>query len=129
MADDLKFLEPGVNTFVSCNFATHFLQITRHVTIIFKESIRRYLFVFFQLLYVDVFTDITDSCVMKKARSMNHFFHSSAISVCVQLFRERLSVKVYATIPKGIVGGFEGTFLQRNLKEWYGRPRTYVCEY
>ena len=27
---------------------------------------------------------------------------------------------MHATIPKGIVGGFEGTFLQRNLKEWYG---------
>ena len=33
------------------------------------------------------------------------------------LFRERLSKKVHATIPKGIVGGFELTFLQRNLKE------------
>ena len=35
----------------------------------------------------------------------------------VQLFRERLSEKVHATIPKGIVGGFEFTVLQRNLKE------------
>ena len=34
----------------------------------------------------------------------------------VQLFRERLSEKVHATIPKGIVGGFECTVLQRNLK-------------
>ena len=25
----------------------------------------------------------------------------------IQLFRERLSVKVHATMPKGIVGGFE----------------------
>ena len=48
--------------------------------------------------------------------------------ISIQLFRERLSVKVHATNPNGIVGGFEGTFLQRNLKEWYGRPRTYVCE-
>ena len=47
----------------------------------------------------------------------------------MQLFRERLSGKVHATIPKGIVGGFEGTVLQRNLKECYERPRTYVCEY
>ena len=47
---------------------------------------------------------------------------------CIQLFRERLSEKVHATIPKGIVGGFEGTVLQRNLKESYARPRTYVCE-
>ena len=35
----------------------------------------------------------------------------------IQLFQERLSEKVYATIPKGIVGGFEFTVLQRNLKE------------
>ena len=35
----------------------------------------------------------------------------------IQLFRERLSEKVHATIPKGIVGGFEFTVLQGNLKE------------
>ena len=34
----------------------------------------------------------------------------------IQLFRERLSEKVHATIPKGIVGGFEYTILQRNEK-------------
>ena len=33
---------------------------------------------------------------------------------------ERLSEKVHETIPKGIVGGFECTVLQRNLKKWYG---------
>ena len=36
----------------------------------------------------------------------------------LQLFRERMSEKVHATILKGIVGGFESTVLQRNLKEW-----------
>ena len=36
----------------------------------------------------------------------------------VQLFRERLSEKVHATIPKGIMGGFEFTVLQRNVKEF-----------
>ena len=30
----------------------------------------------------------------------------------LQLFRERLSEKVHATIPKGIVGGFEFAVLQ-----------------
>ena len=35
----------------------------------------------------------------------------------IQLFRERLSEKVHATIPKGIVGGFKFTVLQRSLKE------------
>ena len=38
-------------------------------------------------------------------------------TVVIQLFRKRLSEKVHATIPKGIVGGFEFTVLQRNLKE------------
>ena len=42
-------------------------------------------------------------------------------------FRERLSEKVYATILKGIVGGFKFTVLQRNLREWHERPWTYVC--
>ena len=35
----------------------------------------------------------------------------------IQLFRERLSEKVHATIPEGIVGGFE---------KWHERPWTYV---
>ena len=39
------------------------------------------------------------------------------IKISIQLFRERLSEKVHATIPKGIVGGFGFTVLQRNLKE------------
>ena len=46
----------------------------------------------------------------------------------IQLFRKRLSEKVHATNPKGIVGGFELTVFQRNLKEWQERPWTYVCE-
>ena len=35
----------------------------------------------------------------------------------IQLFRERLSGKVQATILKGILGGFEFSCFQRNLKE------------
>ena len=47
----------------------------------------------------------------------------------IQLFRERLSGKVHATIPKGIVGGFVFTqVLQGNLKGLQERPWTYVCE-
>ena len=37
----------------------------------------------------------------------------------IQLFRERLSEKVHATMPKGIVSGFDFTVLQRNLREWH----------
>ena len=43
-------------------------------------------------------------------------------NICIQVFQERLSEKVHATIPKGIVGGFEFNVLQRNLKEWHERP-------
>ena len=38
-----------------------------------------------------------------------------------------MSEKVHATISKGIVGGFEFTVLQRNLREWEERPWIYVC--
>ena len=50
------------------------------------------------------------------------------IGVDIQLFWERLSEKVHATILKGIVGDFKCTVFQRNLKESYGRPLIYVCE-
>ena len=48
----------------------------------------------------------------------------------IQLFRESLSEKVHATIPKGIVvGGFEFTVLSRNFERMAReRPWTYVCE-
>ena len=48
---------------------------------------------------------------MRPVSPCNFYFLS------IQLFRERLSEKVHATIPKGIVGGFEFSVLQRNLKE------------
>ena len=38
------------------------------------------------------------------------------VTLCIQLFRERLSEKVHASIPKGIVGGFEYSVFQRKLK-------------
>ena len=39
-----------------------------------------------------------------------------------------MSEKVHETSPKGIVGSFEFTVLQRNLKEWHERPWTYIKE-
>ena len=51
-----------------------------------------------------------------------------AMYTSIPLFGERLSDKVHATTPKGIVGGFEFTVFQRNLKEWQERPWTCVCE-
>ena len=46
----------------------------------------------------------------------------------IQLFWERLSEKVHATILEGILGDFKCTVFQRNLKELYGRPLIYVWE-
>ena len=40
--------------------------------------------------------------------------------------RKVLLQKVHATIPRGNVGDFEFTVLQRNLKEWHERPWTFV---
>ena len=37
--------------------------------------------------------------------------------------------KEHAPILKAIVGGFEFTVLQRNLKEWRERPLKYVFEF
>ena len=42
---------------------------------------------------------------------------ANSSSIYIQLFRERLSGKVHATILKGIVGGFKFSFFQRNLNE------------
>ena len=44
----------------------------------------------------------------------------------IQLFRERLWGKVHATILESIVGGFEVSFFQRNLKE-LSRKAMEVC--
>ena len=48
--------------------------------------------------------------------------------MCIKLFPERLSQTVHVTILKDIVGSFEFTARQGNLKEWHERPWTYVCE-
>ena len=45
---------------------------------------------------------------------------------CIQLFRKRLSEKVHATIPKGIVGGFEFTVLSKKF-ERMAREAMDVC--
>ena len=54
---------------------------------------------------------------------------SCKCAINIQLFRERLSEKLHATIPKlkGIVSGFEFTVIQRSLKERHERPWTYLC--
>ena len=66
-----------------------------------------------------IFPSIFISCKeLKNAQiaQVNQLFQLLNL-VRIQLFRESLSEKVHATIPKGIVGGFEFAVLQRNLKE------------
>ena len=46
----------------------------------------------------------------------------------IQIFRKRLSEKVYATIPKGIVGGFEISVLHRNFERMAREAMDYVSE-
>ena len=48
--------------------------------------------------------------------------------VYIQLFRKRLSEKVHATIPRGIVGGFEITVLHRNFERMARETMDYVSE-
>ena len=43
-------------------------------------------------------------------------FEFSQVAQVMQLFRERLSQKVHATITKGIVGGFEFAVLQKKFE-------------
>ena len=59
------------------------------------------------------------TCVLLEIPSMHklvQYFQTLHRNEDIQLFRERLSEKVHATIPKGIVGGFVCPVLQRNLK-------------
>ena len=77
-----------------------------------------------ETLLVDPFWEVSPS----KVSSFCFLFSATAL-LCWQLFWERLSDKVHATIPKGIVGSFEFTILQRDLKEWHERPWTCVCKF
>ena len=76
-----------------------------------------------ETLLVDPFWEVSPSKVS------SCFLFSATALLCLQLFWERLSDKVHATVPKGIVGGFEFTILQKDLKQWHERPWTCVCKY
>ena len=47
---------------------------------------------------------------------LRFFLKSLSSSLHIQLFRERLSGKVHATILKGIVGGFEFFFFSKKFE-------------
>ena len=54
---------------------------------------------------------------VKGSEFFKNLISTTLVNFRIQLFRKRLSEKVHATILKGIMGGFEFTVLQRNLKE------------
>ena len=47
--------------------------------------------------------------IQPSPREMEGYFYSYLLSLCLQLFRERLSEKVHPTMLKGIVGSTEFT--------------------
>ena len=59
---------------------------------------------------------------------LRFFLKSLSSSLHIQLFREKLSGKVHATILKGIVGGFEFFFFKKIWKNWHERPWKCVYE-
>ena len=66
--------------------------------------------------------------MMIRENNIYSYFEIAVYVIFPNHHHHLLSEKVHATIPKGIVSGFECSVLQRNLKKWHGRPRTYVCE-
>ena len=80
-----------------------------------------------EIVYNKPFTN-GQGCLAPLFKELQFSLEIKADTWYIQLFRKRLSEKVHATIPKGIVGGFEFTALQRSFKEWHERPWTYVCE-
>ena len=80
------------------------------------------------ILHSDSFHEEQLVCINQRVLTRTSVAGQTADYVHIQLFRETLSDKVHATTPKGIVGGFEFTLFQRNLKEWQERSWTYVCE-
>ena len=75
------------------------------------------IFVTYRIKHKVLFFKIKEA--IKRAWSVSRLFTKRTIFAhsLIQLFRERLSGKVHATILKGIVGGFEFSCFQRNLKE------------
>ena len=72
-------------------------------------------FLAFKVISTWIFVYFQKGFTMKL--SQNNQLPTAILFCFIQLFRERLSQKGHATIPKGLVGGFEFTVLQRSLKE------------
>ena len=66
--------------------------------------------------------------IRRKVYHLYEYVLSKTRTARIQLFRKRLSEKVHATIPKGIVGGFEITVLHRNFERMAREAMDYVSE-
>ena len=53
---------------------------------------------------------------------------SNRESLAYTAISRKVVKNVHKRIPKGIMGSFEFTVLQKKLKDWHKRPWTYVCE-
>ena len=57
--------------------------------------------------------------MMIRENNIYSYFEIAVYVIFSNHHHHLLSEKVHATIPKGIVGGFECSVLQRNLKKWH----------
>ena len=80
-----------------------------------------------QIVY-DTYSECCEPCSFCKSNILSQniiqVFCIFYLFILTQLFREWLSEKLYATIPKGFLGVFDFTVFQKNFKQWYKRPRT-----
>ena len=115
----MRFRLPVQNAFQnSCQHSTTELAQKGYLSMIFQMLFKKKFF----LHIIEQFDTRprrrnTITVVLVTRLLPNAHCGDSYVSVRLQLSRERLSEKVHATIPKGIVGGFEFTVFQRRLKE------------
>ena len=68
------------------------------------------------------------ACHRRVERSRKLVTFCTLISFDIQLFGKRLSEKVHAIIPRGIVGGFEIAVLHRNFERMAREAMDYASE-
>ena len=126
----MRFRLPVQNAFPnSCQHSTTELGQKGYLSMIFQMLFKKNIFFgYYRTIWYTYQKEEPYYIVLVTRLLPNTHCGDSYVSVRLQLFQERLSEKVHATIPKGIVGGFEFTVFQRSLKEWHERPWTYVCE-
>ena len=116
----MRFRLPVQNAFPnSCQHSTTELGQKGYLSMIFQMLFKKIFFFFgyYRTIWYTYQKEEPYYIVFVTRLLPNTHCGDSYVSVRLQLFRERLSEKVHATIPKGIVGSFEITVFQRSLKE------------